>query len=77
MRQRSGDVPVARSTASAARTGETVRNGTHWQRDTMVGKITSVLVPSKINVTPAGGSSSVLSSALAVLARSCSARSMM
>ena len=63
--------------ACAATAGDTSRNGTHWQRLTMVGNITSAEVPSKINITPSGGSSSVLSSALAVLARSCSARSMM
>ena len=55
--------------------GESGRNGTHWQRDTIVGNMASALEPSRMNVTPAGGSSSVLSNALAVLARSCSARS--
>ena len=77
MRQRAGSWPVARLTACAATAGDTSRNGTHWQRLTMVGSITSAEVPSKMNITPSGGSSSVLSSALAVLARSCSARSMM
>ncbi len=66
--------PVARSTDSAASSTESGRNGTHWQRETMVGSMTSELLPNRMNVTPSGGSSSVLSRAFAVIARSCSIR---
>ena len=77
MRQRSMGRPVARMAAWAAASGEMRRNGTHWQRETIVGRMVSAEVPSRMNVTFAGGSSRVLSSAFAELARSWSARSMM
>ena len=53
-----------------------MRNGTHWHRETMVGRMASDEVPSRMKVTPPGGSSSVFSSAFAVLARIRSADSM-
>ena len=76
MRQRERSTPVARATVWADSSSGSVRNGTHWQRDTMVGKMVSVEVPNRMNVTVSGGSSIVLSKAFAVFARICSARSM-
>ena len=67
--------PVARMTDAMAASGATTRNGTTWQREAIVGRTDSAEVAMRMNTTPAGGSSMVLSSAFADASRRVSARS--
>ena len=61
---------------AASETGM-VRNGTTWQRETMVGSTLSRVRASKMSTTSEGGSSSVFRNALAACTPSRSTRSRM
>ena len=57
--------PAFTITVSSATDVGTTLNGTCWQRLTIVGNIASAVRAIRMNITPGGGSSMVLSNAFA------------
>ena len=69
--------PQSSATLRAVSAGFETRNGTSWQRETIVGSTASAVRAMRMNTTPPGGSSMVLSRAFAEESRSVSTRSRM